>query len=136
MTLPFEPELPTAVGCEGLQALEGDVSCAAPATSGRKEKHSCSGYVCEDATRVHWQERAVQGLSLSDERARLHEETIPTPTQVTLNGDWAETMFYNLLSGKLPIRTPRIFFSDMNRRTTNFIWIMERVPYGFLAQVL
>ncbi|CAJ1432996.1 unnamed protein product [Effrenium voratum] len=49
---------------------------------------------------------------------------------VTLNGDWAETMFYNLLSGKLPIRTPRIFFSDMNRRTTNFIWIMERVPYG------
>ena len=38
--------------------------------------------------------------------------------QVTLNGDWAETMFYNMLSGKLPIRTPRIFFADMNRKTT------------------
>ena len=50
--------------------------------------------------------------------------------QVTLNGDWAETMFYNLLSGKLPIRTPRIYFSDMNRKTTNFLWIMERIPYG------
>lgn len=49
---------------------------------------------------------------------------------VTLNGDWAETMFYNLLSGKLPVRTPRIYYADMNRRTTNFIWIMERVPYG------
>ncbi|CAK9076325.1 unnamed protein product [Durusdinium trenchii] len=49
---------------------------------------------------------------------------------VTLNGDWAETMFYNMLSGKLPIKTPRIYFSDMNRRTTNFIWVMERIPYG------
>lgn len=55
-----------------------------------------------------------------------------TVTKVTLNGDWAETMFYNLLSGKLPVKTPRIYFADMNRRTTNFIWIMERVPYGAL----
>ncbi|CAK9009438.1 Uncharacterized protein SCF082_LOCUS10286 [Durusdinium trenchii] len=53
---------------------------------------------------------------------------------VTLNGDWAETMFYNMLSGKLPIKTPRIYFSDMNRRTTNFIWVMERIPYGAVAQ--
>eukprot|EP00439_Symbiodinium_sp_Y106_P065149 s716_g10.t1 len=37
---------------------------------------------------------------------------------VTINGDWAETMFYNMLSGKLPVKTPRIFFADMNRRTT------------------
>ena len=35
-----------------------------------------------------------------------------------------------MLSGKLPIRTPRIYFSDMNRKTTNFLWIMERIPYG------
>ena len=70
-------------------------------------------------------------------------------SQVTINGDWAETMFYNMLSGKLPVKTPRIFFADMNRRTTmprrkaffkvrlmhvadlqdlavrNFIWVME-----------
>jgi len=49
---------------------------------------------------------------------------------VTATGDWPETMFYNLLAGKLPIRTPRIYFADMNRRTTNFIWIMERIAYG------
>ncbi|CAE6967929.1 unnamed protein product [Symbiodinium sp. CCMP2456] len=53
---------------------------------------------------------------------------------VTINGDWAETMFYNMLSGKLPVKTPRIFFADMNRRTTNFIWVMERIPYGSDSQ--
>ena len=46
------------------------------------------------------------------------EEVLHSLCQVTINGDWAETMFYNMLSGKLPVKTPRIFFADMNRRTT------------------
>lgn len=49
---------------------------------------------------------------------------------VTATGDWNETMFYNLLSGRLSFRTPRGYFCDMNRRTTNFVVITERIPYG------
>lgn len=44
--------------------------------------------------------------------------------------DWPEVMFYNLLAGKLPVRTPRGYFCDMSRRTTNFCMILEAVPYG------
>jgi hypothetical protein len=74
-------------------------------------------------------------VKLPSSRCRIVTKTKPGPSylEVTLNGDWAETMFYNLLSGKLPVRTPRIYYADMNRRTTNFIWIMERVPYGLLV---
>uniref|UniRef100_A0A7S4R3I8 Saccharopine dehydrogenase NADP binding domain-containing protein n=1 Tax=Alexandrium monilatum TaxID=311494 RepID=A0A7S4R3I8_9DINO len=45
-------------------------------------------------------------------------------------GDWFEVMFYNLLGGRLPVRTPRGYFCDMNRKTTNFCMILEAVPYG------
>ena len=49
---------------------------------------------------------------------------------VTASGDWQEIMFYNLLGGRLPMRTPRCYFADMSRRTTNFILIIESIPYG------
>jgi len=44
--------------------------------------------------------------------------------------DWPECMFYNLIGGRLPLRTPRTYFSDMCRRTTNFCLILESIPYG------
>mmetsp|Transcript_60911 Transcript_60911/g.178054 ORF Transcript_60911/g.178054 Transcript_60911/m.178054 type:complete len:1008 (-) Transcript_60911:146-3169(-) len=44
--------------------------------------------------------------------------------------DWSEVMFYNVLGGRLPVRTPRGYFCDMNRRTTNFCMILEAIPYG------
>jgi len=44
--------------------------------------------------------------------------------------DWSEVMFLNLLAGKTPTRTPRCYFADMNRSTTNSIIIMEAIPYA------
>merc|ERR1719433_109818 len=44
--------------------------------------------------------------------------------------DWCEVMFYNLLGGRLPARTPRGYFADMSRRTTNFCMVLEAIPYG------
>lgn len=44
--------------------------------------------------------------------------------------DWSEVMFLNLLAGKIPVRTPRCYFADMNRTTTNSIIIMETIPYA------
>lgn len=46
------------------------------------------------------------------------------------NMDWSEVMFLNLLAGKTPVRTPRCYFADMNRATTNSIIIMETIPYA------
>lgn len=45
-------------------------------------------------------------------------------------GDWGEVMWYNTLAGRLPIRTPKGYFADMNRKTTNFCIISEMVPMG------
>lgn len=44
--------------------------------------------------------------------------------------DWSEVMFYNTVAGRLPVRTPRGYFCDMNRRTTNFCMVLEAIPYG------
>jgi len=45
-------------------------------------------------------------------------------------GDFYENMFYNTIGGRLPARTPRCYFADVCRRTTNFILIIESIPYG------
>lgn len=47
--------------------------------------------------------------------------------------DWNEVTWYNIFGGRfgtLPFRTPRMHFSDMSRRTTNFVNIIEMVEYG------
>mmetsp|Transcript_62697 Transcript_62697/g.178022 ORF Transcript_62697/g.178022 Transcript_62697/m.178022 type:complete len:529 (+) Transcript_62697:2279-3865(+) len=44
--------------------------------------------------------------------------------------DWSEVMYLNVLAGKTPVRTPRCYFADMNRSTTNSIIIMETIPYA------
>jgi len=44
--------------------------------------------------------------------------------------DWPEAMFYNTLAGRLPVKTPLCYFCDMNRKTTNFIFITECLPFG------
>jgi len=43
---------------------------------------------------------------------------------------WCECMFYNTLGGRLPLQTPRGYFCDMSRRTTNYILVTERIAYG------
>jgi len=47
--------------------------------------------------------------------------------------DWNEVTFYNILGGRfgdLPFKTPRMYFCDMCRKTTNFVNIVERIPYA------
>jgi hypothetical protein len=43
---------------------------------------------------------------------------------------WSECMFYNSLGGRLPVKTPRGYFCEMSRKTTNYILVTERIPYG------
>jgi len=45
-------------------------------------------------------------------------------------GDWSEVMWYNTLAGRLPCKTPRGYYSDMNRKTTNFCIVSEMIPMG------
>lgn len=45
-------------------------------------------------------------------------------------GDWIEVMWYNTLAGRLPVRTPRGYYADMNRKTTNFCIVSEMIPMG------
>jgi hypothetical protein len=47
--------------------------------------------------------------------------------------DWGEVTFYNIFGGRfgqLPFKSPTTIFVDMCRATTNFIIIVERIPYG------
>jgi len=48
-----------------------------------------------------------------------------------LDNDFPEVMFNNMLTrGVMPFRTPKCYFADMNRETTNFIVICEKIMYG------
>merc|ERR1712194_886884 len=45
--------------------------------------------------------------------------------------EWTEVMFNTVFGGrfgKVPFRTPRCYFCDMSRRTTNFTMIFEMLP--------
>lgn len=47
--------------------------------------------------------------------------------------DWSEVSFYNLFGGvygDLPFKSPRMYFCDMSRKTSNFVNIVERIPFG------
>mmetsp|Transcript_74918 Transcript_74918/g.231431 ORF Transcript_74918/g.231431 Transcript_74918/m.231431 type:complete len:628 (+) Transcript_74918:2-1885(+) len=47
--------------------------------------------------------------------------------------DWSEVTFYNVFGGRfghLPFKSPRMYFCDMCRRTTNFVNIVEQIPYA------
>lgn len=47
--------------------------------------------------------------------------------------DWSEVTFYNVCGGRfgrLPFKSPKMYFCDMCRRTTNFINIVEKIPYA------
>lgn len=47
--------------------------------------------------------------------------------------DWSEATFYNVCGGRfgdLPFKSPKMFFCDMCRRTTNFINVVEHIPYA------
>eukprot|EP00747_Dinoflagellata_sp_TGD_P034088 gnl/TRDRNA2_/TRDRNA2_137045_c0_seq1.p1 gnl/TRDRNA2_/TRDRNA2_137045_c0~~gnl/TRDRNA2_/TRDRNA2_137045_c0_seq1.p1 ORF type:complete len:695 (+),score=163.53 gnl/TRDRNA2_/TRDRNA2_137045_c0_seq1:104-2086(+) len=47
--------------------------------------------------------------------------------------DWSEVTWYNMFGGRfgvLPFKSPKMYFCDMSRRTTNFVNIVERIPYG------
>eukprot|EP00929_Paragymnodinium_shiwhaense_P090595 TRINITY_DN50778_c0_g1_i1.p1 TRINITY_DN50778_c0_g1~~TRINITY_DN50778_c0_g1_i1.p1 ORF type:complete len:579 (-),score=92.50 TRINITY_DN50778_c0_g1_i1:218-1954(-) len=53
-----------------------------------------------------------------------------------LNNDFPEVMFNNVLAGDMPFRTPKCYYADINRKTTNFIVICERMPYAEKSQSL
>jgi len=47
--------------------------------------------------------------------------------------DWSEVTFYNVFGGRfgdLPFKSPRMYFCDICRKTTNFVNIVERIPYA------
>lgn len=47
--------------------------------------------------------------------------------------DWSEVTWYNVCGGRfgrLPFKSPKMYFCDMCRHTTNFINIVERIPYA------
>jgi len=47
--------------------------------------------------------------------------------------DWSEVTFYNVFGGRfgeLPFKSPKMYFCDMSRKTTNFINCVERIPYA------
>jgi len=47
--------------------------------------------------------------------------------------DWSEVTFYNTFGGRfghLPFKSPRMYFCDMCRKTTNFVNIVEQIPYA------
>mmetsp|Transcript_42499 Transcript_42499/g.95975 ORF Transcript_42499/g.95975 Transcript_42499/m.95975 type:complete len:589 (-) Transcript_42499:77-1843(-) len=47
--------------------------------------------------------------------------------------DWSEVTFYNVFGsrfGDLPFKSPRMYFCDIARKTTNFVNIVERIPYA------
>lgn len=49
------------------------------------------------------------------------------------NMDWNEVVWYNIFGGRFGLpdfRSPRMYFSDMSRRTTNFINVIEMVEVG------
>lgn len=57
-------------------------------------------------------------------------ERMKLSIQYPVPSGWSECMFYNSIGGRLPVSTPRGYFCDMSRRTTNFILVTERIAYG------
>jgi len=49
---------------------------------------------------------------------------------IVLNNDFPEVMFNTICASSVPFRSPKCYFADINRDTTNFIVICERIPYG------
>merc|ERR1712046_347511 len=43
--------------------------------------------------------------------------------------DGGEISAYQLLQHLLPFRTPKMYFVDINRDTTNYIMITEQIPF-------
>mmetsp|Transcript_41747 Transcript_41747/g.73422 ORF Transcript_41747/g.73422 Transcript_41747/m.73422 type:complete len:649 (+) Transcript_41747:22-1968(+) len=59
-----------------------------------------------------------------------NNERIKLSVNGAVPSGWSENMFYNSIGGRMPFRTPRGYFAEMSRRTTNYILITERIPYG------
>jgi len=49
---------------------------------------------------------------------------------ILLNNDFPEVLFNVMFVGKTPFRSPRCYFADMSRDSTNYIVIMERLPFA------
>mmetsp|Transcript_58812 Transcript_58812/g.164223 ORF Transcript_58812/g.164223 Transcript_58812/m.164223 type:complete len:541 (+) Transcript_58812:148-1770(+) len=48
------------------------------------------------------------------------------------DGDALELSAHVFLEPLLPVRTPKCYFADISRRTTNYILITEQIPFGSL----
>ena len=39
-------------------------------------------------------------------------------------------------AGRFPFRIPKLYFADINRDTTNYVLIVERIPFGKRGKIV